>query len=204
MSREGMLGGGAATAAATLLLVYPAIVEDNTVVPAYLHYRLPPDTLDSMKILASILILSCLLALPSYAVETAPRISDRYIIEALSRLEAGQAATQQQIQLTNKRIDDLQGLMDKRIDDLQGSMDKRINDLQNSINKRFDTLEWIFGLFITISTTVLIALLGTMGRLLWIQHREMGHIKTSIETQKDELTFLKTLIEKMLPPRGVL
>jgi len=29
-------------------------------------------------------------------------------------------------------------------------------------------------------------------------------IETTLETQKDELSFLKSLIEKLLPPRGAL
>jgi hypothetical protein len=100
-----------------------------------------------------------------------------------------QQEMQQQNQLTNKRIDDL-----------QVSMNKRIEDLQVSMNKRFDILQWIFALFIVVTTTVL----GAMGKILWGQQSGMGRITASIETQKDELAFLKTLIEKIISPRGAL
>jgi hypothetical protein len=43
-----------------------------------------------------------------------------------------------------------------------------------------------------------------MGRMLWIHQAGLTQIKTSLETQKDELVFLKTLIERLLPPKGVL
>ncbi|RMD70420.1 MAG: hypothetical protein D6819_04345 [Gammaproteobacteria bacterium] len=97
-----------------------------------------------------------LIALPHQgaAVEVAPRITDREIIEALSELKAGQKAL-------NKRIDDLraemkagQETLNKRIDDLRAEMkagqetlNKRIDDLraemkagQKALNKRIDDL----------------------------------------------------------------
>ncbi|MBI5185436.1 MAG: hypothetical protein HZA01_06885 [Nitrospinae bacterium] len=136
---------------------------------------------------------------PALAVEIAPRISDREIIENLSdlrgdikELRAGQNALQQQIndlkESTNKRFDD----MNKRFDDVNG---------------RFDTLQWMLGLFITVA----LSLIGIMGRILWNQQKKLTQIETSLEAQKEELSFLKSLIEKLqslieklLPPRGVL
>jgi len=38
----------------------------------------------------------------------------------------------------------------------------------------------------------------------WQMHRRQTQVETTLETQKDEISFLKTLIEKLLPPRGVL
>jgi hypothetical protein len=51
------------------------------------------------------------------AVEKAPRITDREIVERLTRLEEGQKAL-------NKRFDDV----NRRIDDLRAEMNGRIND----------------------------------------------------------------------------
>ncbi len=122
----------------------------------------------------SLLIAHCLLLIltsPVHAVEVAPRISDREIIESLAELKAGQNALQQQI-----------------------------NDLKESTNKRFDILQWMFGIFITISLVIL----GFVLRMQWQMHGRQTQMETTLETQKDELTFLKTLIEKLLPPRGVL
>ena len=48
---------------------------------------------------------------PAYAVEVAPRISDREIIESLTELKAGQQAM-------NKRIDDLQISTNRQFDDM--------------------------------------------------------------------------------------
>ncbi|MBI5185319.1 MAG: hypothetical protein HZA01_06285, partial [Nitrospinae bacterium] len=47
--------------------------------------------------------------------------------------------------------------------------------------------------------------------ILWNQQKKLTQIETSLEAQKEELSFLKSLIEKLqalieklLPPRGVL
>jgi hypothetical protein len=138
-----------------------------------------------VKILGRTVLLFFLWVSPLYAIDTAPRVSDREIIQGLAELKVGQSAIQQQMQLMQQEIQ----LTNKRIDDLQESM-----------NKRFDILQWVFALFIAVTTTVL----GAMGKILWGQQSGMGRITASIETQKDELAFLKTLIEKMLPPRGIL
>ena len=120
-----------------------------------------------------------------FAVEVAPRISDREIVERLTRVEEGIKALQQQIADTNKRIDDLKESTNARFDDM---------------NRRFDILQWMFGLFITISLIIL----GFVLRMQWQMHRRQTQMETTLETQKDELSFFKNLIEKLLPPRGAL
>jgi hypothetical protein len=126
-------------------------------------------------VLVSLLLASQVLVL---AAEVAPRITDREIVERLARLEEGQKAF-------NKRFDDLRSEMNGRFE---------------AINGRFDTLQWTLGLFITISLVIL----GFVLRLQWQMARRQTQMETSLETQKDELAFLKGLIEKLLPPRGTL
>lgn len=128
------------------------------------------------------LFLSVLLFSSSvFAVEVAPRITDREIIESLAELKAGQRSLQQQIA------------------DIKESTNKQITDLKESTNKRFDTLQWMLGLFITIA----LSLFGVMGKILWNQQNRLTTIEASLETQKDELAFLKNLIEKLLLKYGV-
>jgi len=112
------------------------------------------------------------------AVEKAPRISDREIVERLTRLEEGQ-----------KNIE-------KRFDDLRSEMNSRFE----AVNKRFDTLQWMLGLFITITLVIL----GFVLRMQWQMHRRQTQVETTLEMHKDDLAFLKGLIEKLLPPKGVL
>ena len=131
-----------------------------------------------------------------FAVEVAPRISDREIIESLAELKAGQKALQQRFDDVNKRIDDLKESTHQQINDLKESNNTRFDDM----NRRFDILQWMLGLFITAALVIL----GFVLRMQWQMHKKQTQIETSLETQKDEFTFLKTLIEKLLPPRGVL
>ncbi len=72
------------------------------------------------------------------AIEVAPRISDREIIEGLSELKQGNRDLNDRMgdlnQSINKRIDDT----NNRIDDLTQGVNKRFDDLNQSVNKRFD------------------------------------------------------------------
>jgi len=124
------------------------------------------------------LIVSILTPSLLIAVETAPRISDREIVERLARLEEGQ-----------KNIE-------MRFDDIN----RRIDDLRSEMNSRFDTMQWMFGLFITITLVIL----GFVLRMQWQMHRRQTRMETTLETHKDDLAFLKGLIEKLLPPKGLL
>jgi len=141
-----------------------------------------------------------LIPMVAAAAEKAPRITDREIVERLTRLEEGQKAI-------GKRIDDLRAEMNGRIDDLRAEMNGRIGDLRAEMNgrfqamdKRFDTLQRMLGFFITISLVIL----GFVLRMQWQMQRRQTGLETAFNAHKDELAFLKNLIEKLLPPKEVL
>jgi len=119
------------------------------------------------------------------AVEKAPRISDREIVERLIRLEEGQKNIETRFDDVNRSFDDV---------------NRRIDDLRSEMNSRFDTIQWMFGLFITITLVIL----GFVLRMQWQMQRRQTRMETTLETHKDELAFLKGLIEKLLPPKDVL
>ncbi len=130
------------------------------------------------------------------AVEKAPRITDREIVERLTRLEEGQKTL-------NKRFDDLHAEMNGRFDDVNRRIDdvnRRIDDLRAEMNERFNTLQWMLGLFIAISLVIL----GFVLRMQWQMQRRQTGLEATLNAHKDELGFLKNLIEKLLPPKGVL
>jgi cytochrome c-type biogenesis protein CcmH/NrfF len=145
------------------------------------------------------------------AVEKAPRITDCEIVERLTRLEEGQKALNERIdgleKSLNTRIDDLRAEMNGRIDDLRAEMNGRIDDLRAEMNgrfqamdKRFDTLQRMLWLFITISLVIL----GFVLRMQWQMQRRQTGLEATLNAHKDELAFLKNLIEKLLPPKEVL
>ncbi len=158
----------------------------------------------AINIVVAILILS---STGAWAVEKAPRITDREIVERLTRLEEGQKALakriddldaklNKRIDDVNRRIDDLDAKLNKRIDDTN----RRIDDLRSEMNSRFDTLQWMLGLFITTSLVIL----GFVLRMQWQMNKKQTALEATLQVQKDELNFLKSLIEKLLPPKGVL
>src|SRR3989338_4071906 len=90
-----------------------------------------------------------------FAVETAPRISDREIIEKLARLEEGQNALRSEMKT---EINALRSEMKTEINALRSEMKTEINALRSemkanaeAVDKRFDDLRWTMNLFITIS-----------------------------------------------------
>ena len=150
----------------------------------------------------------------AFAVETAPRISDREIIEGLStirgdvnELRATISGSVNELRATiSGNTNELRTEI-KRSDEGQKTLEKRFDDMNHSVNRRFDILQWMLGLFITVA----ISLMGIMGRILWTQQKRLTQIETTLEAQKEEISFIKalieklqSLIEKLLPPRSVL
>ncbi len=118
----------------------------------------------------------------AFAVDAAPHITDREIVERLTRLEEGQ----------KKFGEDLRA-MDK-------GLNKRIDDLRSEMDSRFDTLQWMLGLFITIALVIF----GFILCLMWLMHRKQAQMETTLEMQKNDISFIKGLIEKLLPHKGAL
>ena len=131
------------------------------------------------------LIVGMLICSSTFAVETAPRISDREIVERLTRLEEGQKNLEKRFDLVDIRFNDV---------------NRRIDDLRSEMTSRFDTMQWMMAVFIMIALVIL----GFVLRMQWQMHRRQTRMETILETHKDELAFLKNLIDKLIPPKGVL
>jgi hypothetical protein len=84
-----------------------------------------------MKIL--LLLITCLLSLPAVAVEVAPRISDREIIESLAELKAGQRALEEKMDLRFTAVDQRFAAFDQRFAALEKQIDQRFDFLQQLI-----------------------------------------------------------------------
>lgn len=141
------------------------------------------------------------------AVEVAPRISDREIIESLAELKAGQKASQQQVtdlkeatqrqitdlrQETNQRFDDVNKRMDQRFDDVNKRMDQRFDDM----NRRFDDvmvlLQILIGALVVVLGSMLAWLIAIWRRLVRVEERQLA-----FETQDDEIKFLKESVGRL-------
>ena len=145
-----------------------------------------------MKIFYIILPLSFVIFLPSisFGVEVTPRISNKEIIESLATLKEGQRAI-------NERINQVEVGLNERINQVEKNLNERIDQVERSINQRFDDLKWFIG-------TMMGILMIINGAVLGYVLKRQGSIEKSLETQQDEINFLKSVVEKLLPPKGVL
>jgi predicted PurR-regulated permease PerM len=114
----------------------------------------------------------------TYAIKVAPRITDREIVEKLSKLEAGQAALNQRISdvnnQLNQRINDLDKKLNQRIDDLDKKFSQRIDDLTNTVNN-------LFVLTITLSGIMATLIAGLFGYIIWDRRTMMKPIQEKVE-----------------------
>mgnify|MGYP000458473922 CR=1 FL=1 len=92
-------------------------------------------------------------------------------------------ATKEDIKMVIKLLEETKDSLNKRIDDTN----KRIDDLRN-------TMLWLFGTFISIA----LLLFGFVIRNLWVLGSRVKAIEQAHETQRDEINFLKGLVEKLV------
>ncbi|WPL16109.1 hypothetical protein Thiowin_01056 [Thiorhodovibrio winogradskyi] len=83
--------------------------------------------------------LACALAsLDAPAIETAPRISDREIIESLTRLDVGQKALEQNM---NQRFAAMEETMNQRFAAMEQTMNQRFAAMEQTMDQRFAAME---------------------------------------------------------------
>jgi len=143
---------------------------------------------------------------PVFAVDVAPRISDKEIIEGLADIRGDIKTLRAEMNGRFEAVDRRFEVVDRRfevVDERFESVDKRFGSVDkrfDAIDKRFDDLHWMFIMFMTIALVILSFVI----RMQWQMNKKQAQMETSLETQKDELSFLKSLIEKLLLPRGAL
>ena len=135
-----------------------------------------------------------------YAVETAPRITDREIVERLTALAEGQKRLEQKIEQESAKLH--QEILAVRAElkaEIQAT-NRRIDDISRRIddtNKRIDDIKWMLGIFISVA----IVMLGFVIRMLWILQKKMSSVETEQDKQRKEIEFLMDMIRKLLPER---
>src|ERR1700704_5829276 len=79
---------------------------------------------------------------PALAQKQEAPITNREIVERLTRLEEGQKTLALRLEEVNtglnKRIDEVNINLSKRIEDVNTNVNKRIDDLRAEMNRRFD------------------------------------------------------------------
>ena len=95
-------------------------------------------------------------ALPAIAVETAPRISDREIIESLTELKAGQKALE-------VRMDQRFEAVDQRFEAFQQQIDQRFE----SVDQRFESVDEQLDKIWTLMLVMIAGIFGLIGYIVW-------------------------------------
>ena len=137
------------------------------------------------KIFILLIFVLHLFSTTTYAIKVAPRITDREIVEKLTRLEAGQAALNQRISdinnQLNQRIDDLDKKLSQRINDLDKKLNQRIDDVNRRIDDLTNTVNNLFVLTITLSGIMATLIAGLFGYIIWDRRTMMKPIQEKVE-----------------------
>ena len=133
---------------------------------------------DKSKIVSALAgALLILFALPAASVETAPRISDREIIESLAELKAGQNALEQR--------------MEQRFE---------------SVDQRFEAMEKRFDFFQNLLLVLIAGVFGLIGFVVWDRKTALrpieqrmdrleGELRRDLELQHEEGSRLTRLVK---------
>ncbi|MBI3248900.1 MAG: hypothetical protein HYZ50_20555 [Deltaproteobacteria bacterium] len=123
---------------------------------------------------------------PGWSVETAPRISDREIVERLTRLEEGQKALAQ-------RIDNVERSLGQRIDNVERSLGQRIDNVERSLGQRIDELRvimlWGFGVMFS-------GMFALVGFVLWDRRSPLAPAVRQVEGLKEREDRLEAALRE--------
>ena len=132
-------------------------------------------------------LLLILVAPAATAVEVAPRISDREIIESLAELKAGQKALEARMDQRFEAVDQRFVSMDKRMESMEASfnqrfvsMDKRKESMEASFNQRFNFLE-------NLIMVVIAGIFGLIGYIVWDRKTALRPVEERLIKLEHEL-----------------
>ena len=151
-------------------------------------------------------------ALAAHAVEVAPRISDREIIEALAELKAGQKMLadkmDQRFAAIDQRFADMQAQIEQRfaamqarieqrfaaVDQRFAAMDQRFADMQAQIeqrfvavDQRFDSLEKRLDFIQNLLLALIAGVFGLIGFVVWDRYSTLRPMDLRIRRLEEDL-----------------
>nr|VFJ61836.1 MAG: hypothetical protein BECKFW1821B_GA0114236_10684 [Candidatus Kentron sp. FW] len=132
---------------------------------------------------------------PIDAVEVAPRITDREIIESLSTLKEGQKTLEQRFDSMEKRFDSMEkrfDSMEKRFDKRFDAMEKRFNDQLEvmdrqsedrfeAMDKRFGDLHWVLGWVLNLLSILIVGVLSILSFVIWDRRTALRPIEKRVD-----------------------
>jgi predicted PurR-regulated permease PerM len=117
----------------------------------------------------------------AYAYETAPRISDREIIESLVELKQGQKNMNQRFEDMNQRFED---------------MNQRFENMNQSFNQRFESMQ---NLMLALFGSAMAFVLGMLGYIIWDRKTAQQPFKRRLYNLENEFVELEEQLEMKNP-----
>ena len=147
----------------------------------------------------SLLICVCLVLFSSasaWAVEEAPRITDREIIERLTRLEEGQKALGQRLETLDRhvdqRLDDLEQRVSLRIDGLE----QQIDGLEQQIDGLEQRIEALRQLMLGGFGMVFAGMFALVGFVIWDRRSALAPAVRGLEEMREREHRLEEVLRK--------
>lgn len=112
-------------------------------------------------------------SLDALAVETAPRISDREIIEGLTRLEAGEASLEQRLSALEQRMDQRFAAMENVMDQRFAAVEKRLDDL--------------FAMMLTMFSALVLLIVSLFGYIIWDRRTALRPLESRLARLEQDL-----------------
>ena len=138
----------------------------------------------------------CLFPSLVLSVETAPRITDREIVEKLTRLEEGQKALSQRIDDTSRRLEEGQKALGQRIDDTNRRLEEgykalgqRIDDTNRRIDELRQTLLWGLGVMFA-------GMFALVGFVIWDRRSALAPAVRQMERLREREEKLEAALKK--------
>ncbi len=127
--------------------------------------------------------------MPAMAYDTAPRISDREIIESLAELKQGQKSLNQRFDSLDKRFESI----DKRFE----SIDKRFE----SIDKRFEEMH---NLILTLFASVMALVVAMIGYMIWDRKSAQQPFRNQLHHLENGVSNMEAQLEMKNPSGPVI
>nr|VFJ45075.1 MAG: hypothetical protein BECKDK2373C_GA0170839_101016 [Candidatus Kentron sp. DK]VFJ52649.1 MAG: hypothetical protein BECKDK2373B_GA0170837_103920 [Candidatus Kentron sp. DK] len=132
------------------------------------------------------------------AVEVAPRISDREIIERLTRLEEGQQSMRRQIEQRfssmEQRMEAMQKQTEQRMEAMQkqteqrfSSVEQRMEAMQKQTEQRFLSVEKRMDAQWNLTLALIMAIIGLVGFVVWDRKTALKPLERRFGRIADEL-----------------
>lgn len=139
------------------------------------------------KMIRILLLLIFLVTTPAVAVDVAPRISDREIIESLAELKAGQKTLEEKMDL---RFNTMQEQMNQRFTAIQEQMGQRFIAVDQrfiAVDQRFEAIERRLDFIQQLMLVTIAGIFGLIGFIIWDRYSTLRPMDMRLRRLEEDL-----------------